>query len=178
MINLLPPEQKKEISLRERYNLIFILGIVSLSFLFSLSLILLSVKYSLSGDLKCQKTYLKQIDKELSIQNNLRERIKNYNQLLPKLNSFYHNQPHITEVLEEISALVPPETYLTNLNIRPANKGKVFLVSLSGFCPDRETLLSFKEALGREGRFYDVYFPPVDWIKPENISFNAGFKIK
>ena len=89
MINLLPPEQKEELLLREQKNLILILGILFLSFLISLSLILLSIKISLSGDLEIQKITLEERGKEVSFNRELEEKIKNSNRVFSDLNSFF-----------------------------------------------------------------------------------------
>ena len=178
MINLLPPEQKEELLLREQKNLILILGILFLSFLISLSLILLSIKISLSGDLEIQKMTLKDKEKEISFNQELEEKIKNSNWVLSNLDSFYQSQFNLTQILEKISGLLPSGTYLTNLNLNPLQTEKGIQVSLSGFCPNREILLSFKENLEREGSFSEIYFPPENWLKPKDINFIVTFKLK
>jgi Tfp pilus assembly protein PilN len=178
MINLLPPAEKEELLLREQQNLVLILGILFLSFLISLSLILLSIKISLSGDLEIQKMILKEMEKEISLNQELEEKIKNSNQALSNLNSFYQSQSNLTQILEKISGLLPSGTYLTNLNINPLQKEKGMQISLSGFCPNREILLSFKENLEKEGSFSEIYFSPENWVKPNDINFNVTFKIK
>ena len=178
MINLLPSAEKKELLLRERQSLILILGILFLSFLISLSLILLSIKISLSGDLEIQKMTLKDKEKEISFNQELEEKIKNSNRVLSNLDSFYQSQFNLTQILEKISGLLPSGTYLTNLNLNPLQTEKGIQVSLSGFCPNREILLSFKENLEREGSFSEIYFPPENWLKPIDINFNVTFKIK
>jgi len=178
MINLLPPEQKRELLLREKQNLILILGILFLSFLLSLSLILLAIKISFSGNLEIQKVTLEEREKEVSSYRELGEKIENSNQALSNLNSFYQSQLNLTQILEKISGLLPSGTYLTNLNFNPFEKEKEIQVSLSGFCQNRETLLSFKENLENEGSFSEIYFSPENWIKPTDINFSVTFKIK
>ena len=178
MINLLPPKQKGELLLREQQSLILILGILFLSFLLSLSLILLSIKISISGDLEIQKITLEERGKEVSFNRELEEKIKNSNQLLSDLNSFYQSQSNLTQILEKISGFLPSGTYLTNLNLNPLQKEKGIQISLSGFCQSRELLFSFKENLEKEGSFSEIYFPPENWLKPIDINFNVTFKIK
>jgi Tfp pilus assembly protein PilN len=178
MINLLPPVEKEELLLRERQNLILILGILLLLFLVSLSLILFSIKISLAGDLEIQKITLKELEKEVFSSQGLEEKIKNSNQLLFNLHSFYQNQFSLTQILEKISGLLPPGVYLTNVNFTHPQKEKGFQVSLSGFCPDRETLISFKKNLEMEKNFSEIYFPPENWLKPNDINFNVTFILK
>ena len=177
MINLLPPKQKGELLLREQQSLILILGILFLSFLLSLSLILLSIKISLSGNLEIQKMTLEEREKEISFNRELEEKIKNSNQVLSDLTSFYQSQFNFTSILEKISGLLPSGTYLTNLNLNllPIEKG--IQISLSGFCQSREILFSFKENLEREGSFSEIYFPPENWVKSSDINFNVTLKV-
>jgi len=177
MINLLPPAEKKELLLREQQNLILILGILFLSFLLSLSLILLSIKISFSRDLEIQKIILEERKKEISFDKKLEEKMENSNQALSDLNSFYQGQSHFTSILEKISGTLPPGTYLTNLNLNPLQKEKGFQISLSGFCQSREILFSFKENLEREGSFSEIYFPPENWVKSSDVNFNVTLKV-
>jgi len=178
MINLSPPEQKGELLLREQQNLILILGILFLSFLISLSLILLSIKISFSGDLEIQKMTLKEREKEISFNRELEEKIKNSNLALSNLNSFYQSQFNLTQILEKISGFLPSGTYLTNLNLNLLQTEKGIEISLSGFSKNRENLISFKENLEKDRSFSEIYFPPENWIKPNDINFIVTFKIK
>lgn len=173
MINLLPPEEKENLLREENWNLILILEILVLIFLICLALILFSVKISISGQLEVQKILLLQEEKkfeESQIQS-LEEKITTSNQSLSKLNSFYQSQTNLTEILEKISETLPPETYLTDLNLSLAQ------ISLSGFSPTREILLEFKKNLEEEQTFGEIYFPPSNWIKPTDIDFLVNFKI-
>lgn len=176
MINLLPPIQKEELKQEERFKLVLILEIITLAFLISLTLILFSIKTSLLAELEIQKTYFEQREKELKnpqIQE-LEEKIKNLNLTFSELNSFYQGQTNLTAVLEKISKTFPARTYLTTLNFNPATSQ----ISLSGFCPNRETLLEFKKNLEKEEKFEKIYFPPVNWVEPTDINFSVTFNIK
>jgi len=176
MINLLPLEEREEIREEENLKLILILGIVLVALLISLALILFSIKTSFLGTLEVQKIYLAEKEKELKsaqIQE-LEEKIKGHNQTLSKLNSFYQNEIDLTGILEKFSKTLPWGTYLTSLNFDPT----LSQFSLSGFCPDRETLLVFKKNLEKEEKFVEVYFPPANWVMPTDINFNATFKVK
>jgi Tfp pilus assembly protein PilN len=180
MINLLPPEQKEENLFRERLNLILILGTLFLSFLISLSLILFSIKISIWGNLKVQELFIEAKEKEISLSQDLEEKIKNSNQSLSNLDYFYQNQLEITEILEKIAEILPPEAYLTSFNLNPLTQkeeGRV-QISLSGFCPKREILLSFRESLEKEEGFSKIYFPPENWVSPSNINFSTAFILK
>lgn len=174
MINLLPQQQKEEIITEEKFKLVLIFGIVILAFLISLSLILFSIKNIIFGQLEIQKIFLK--EKELKVQKiqEMENKIKDYNLILSNLDSFYQKNLNLTEILEKLSKILPQGTYLTNFNFNLST----LQISLSGFCPDRETLLSFKENLEKEEKFEKVYFPPSNWLEPTDINFSLIFKIK
>jgi len=173
MINLLPPQYKAELKEEESWKLVLILEILVLIFLICLALILFSVKIFISGQLEAQKILLLQKEKkfeESQIQS-LEGKIIISNQTLSKLNSFYQDQTNLTEILEKISETLPLETYLTILNLDPAQ------ISLSGFSPTREILLEFKKNLEQEELLGEIYFPPSNWVKPTDIDFSVNFKI-
>jgi Tfp pilus assembly protein PilN len=176
MINLLPPKEKKDLLMREQKNIVFSLEILFLAFLISLSLILLAIKIWFAKDLEIQQLFLEEKKKEVLLQKDFEEKIINLNQTLLNLKSFYQKQISLTQVLEKISHLLPKGIYLTNFNFNL--KEKEGQITLTGFCQDRETLLSFKKILEENGSFSEVYFPPENWVKPTDINFVVSFKIK
>jgi Tfp pilus assembly protein PilN len=175
MVNLLPPQQKKELEEEESFKLTLTLGIVILAFLISLALILFSVKISLLADLDTQEIYIQQEQEELEKpeMQELKEKIKEYNLILSKLETFYQGQPDLASVLEKISRTLPEETYLTGFNFNPQTSQ----VSLTGFSPNSEALLQFKENLEMTEGLKEVVFPSDIWLQDININFLATFKI-
>ncbi len=176
MINLLPPEQKEELREEENLKLVLILGIVILAFLISLSLLLFSIKTSLLADLESQKIYLEQKEKELKspLIQELEMKIKDYNLILSKLETFYQGQTDLTSILEKISKTLPEGTHLTTLNFNP----QIFQISLTGFSSNREILLQFKENLEKTEGLKEIYFPPANWVQATDINFSVNFKIE
>ena len=183
MINLLPPQTKTELILEEKWKLVMLLGLLFLIFLVCLSLILISINIYISGEVASQKILLEQREKEFRTPQTqtLQKNLTVFNQTLSQLNSFYQSQFNISDVLEKISGLLPSGTYLTNLSCvaqASSKDGWKTNCNLSGFCPDRETLLDFKANLGNEKSFGEVSFPPASWVKPININFSVTFKAK
>jgi len=175
MINLLPSTQKEELIEEEKYKLVLILGILFSIFLICLILILFSIKIPISGQLEVQKILLSQQEenfKKSQIQN-LEEKVISFNQVLSKLSSFYYSQISLAEISEKISQDLPSGAYLTNFNFN----SETSQISLSGFSPSREILLEFKKNLEKEENFQEIYFPPSNWVKPDNIDFMVNFKI-
>lgn len=172
-INLLPFQAKTELLEEEIKKLIIILGALILVFLFSLTLILFSIKSYISSQVTFHKI-LADMEKERletpEIQT-IKEETTLANKNLLKLNSFYQQQINLTEVFKKISEVLPSEMYLTSFSYQKDN----FQVSLSGFAPNREALLGFKKDLEKE--FPDPYFPPQNWIQSTDIDFQVRFKI-
>ena len=179
MINLLPLQQKEYLLVQKRLRLVLILEILFLSFLISLALILFWVKISIFRDLEIQKTFLEEKERMISINQELEEEIKTANLSFSNLNSFYRKEGNLTQVLEKTSGTLPSGTYLTGFGFSLAQKKEDMVqISLSGFCPDRETLLTFKRNLENENGFLEIYFPPENWAKPTDINFSVNFKLE
>lgn len=178
MINLLPTFEKEELKREEELKLILILGFLFLAFLISLTLILVLIKIHLSQELEIQKIFLKEAENRLSLESELEKEIRDFNFLLSQLNSFYQKRLEMSKILEKISSTLPERIYLTNLNFILSPEGDIATISLSGFSPTRELLLSFKEKLEREEGFFEIFFPPENWIRSTDINFSCNFKLK
>lgn len=170
-INLLPPQAKTEISEQRTKKLIIILGVLILIFFLSLSLILFLVENYISREVNSQKT-LVNLEKEQLITpevQKIREEIIQANQNLLELDSFYTKQIKLEEIFKKISEILPPKMYLTNFSWREES----LAISLSGFAPDRETLLEFRKNLEKE--FPNPHFSPQSLTNPND--FQVNFKI-
>ncbi len=180
MINLLPPVEKEELLLEKKKRITIILWLLVLFFLLCLMLILFSVRIYLQIQAESQKTLLEEARKEFgqSRIQDFREEINSVNLNLTKLNSFYQQKTYFSEILEKISGILPQKIYLTNFSAAfSIEEGGYIEVSLSGFAPTADSLFEFKENLGKESDFKDIYFPPSNWVKLIDINFLATFKI-
>jgi len=179
MINLLPQREREILTQEENWKLILILGIIFLTFLISLALILFSIQVYISGQIEAQKILFSQKEVESSKVQDFQEKIKLTNLSFSKLNSFYQGVFNGSEILEKTSGALPPGTYLTNFTLSTITGEEEYpaQISLSGFSPNRETLLEFKKNLESQELFKEVYFPPSNWVEPINIDFSVNFKI-
>lgn len=181
MINLLPPEAKKDLKKEENWKLYLTLSFLIFVFFISFSLILLSVKNFISGESESQRILLKQGESELKSPQryNLQINLVNFNNSFFQTNKFYKEQFHSAEILTQISEIVPDGIRFTNLSISRSGKELDEInFSISGFSSERDSLLIFKEKLEQEENFEDINFPPSNWVKPVDIDFNINFKIK
>ena len=178
MINLLPPQQKKEILEQQHLRLALILGVVFLSFLVSLFLVLFLVRSYILADLETQKINTEERRKEIVLNQDLEKEIIEANILLSDLNSFYEDNLDLTKVLEKINTTLPSGTYLTSYSLGFSKKVKeeIISISLTGYCQNRDTLVKFKESLEAEGAFTEVSFSTESWVKPSE--FRVNFRVE
>ena len=173
MINLLPPEEKERLLLERRKTMVIIIWVAFLFFLFSFFLILILVNVYLQTQIISQKSILEEIEREsqkAEIQN-LLEKVNSANKNLEKLESFYKQKIYFIGILEKVSNTLPSGLNLVSFSISPPK------ISLSGFALSRENLFEFKNNIEKESSFKDAYFPPANWVKPNNIDFVVTFDI-
>jgi len=191
MINLLPPEEKKELFLKKIRGLIIIWEGVFLAILFCLILILFSINIYIWGKAESQKIILEQTREAYNSSDakSLQMIIKGYNENLLKFQNFYKENIYLSKTLEKISEIPCSGIYFTNLSLsHPLESLKKdkdedvqddrLELTISGFSETREDLSSFKNNLENEGDFKDVYFYPSSWIKPTDIDFHLTLKIE
>ncbi|MCP6719162.1 MAG: hypothetical protein KJI71_02930 [Patescibacteria group bacterium] len=183
MINLLSKSQREELQSQENLRMVLILGVLFLSFILSLGLILLLVKNYFLLTLESKRILFREREKIVSLNKDLEKEISQYNVLLSDINSSYQEQYDLTQALERAYQTLPDGTYLTNFNFiiieKKVSQGtkKTAKISMSGVCPTRELLLSFKESLESEKSFSGVYFSPNSWIEPIGPKFNVTFEL-
>jgi Tfp pilus assembly protein PilN len=183
MINLLPPEEKKKLLLEKKKKIVTIFWLLILFFIFCSILFLFLAKIYLRSELKSEKAVLEMANKgvEQSEIQDVRQRVKLANLNFKKLNSFYHQKIYFSDILENISKIIPQEIFLKGISINSSvNKKKKLIteISISGFSPTREILFNFREKLQNDNYFKEVYFSPSNWIKSTDINFFITFKAK
>ncbi len=166
MINLLPFSEKRELA-KVRKEKIQSIVLLLLNF-FLVCLVLLSLFLNIYF-----KSYLER--KEVLIVNlevfeepeEMEEKTTKLNNSLKEINSFYQDKIYYSFILNQIAEKLPSEAYLDRISFL-GNK-----ISLSGFISSRNDLLILKERL--EKGFKEVDFPPINWVKRENIDFFTTF---
>ncbi len=174
MINLLPSQYKEKLLLEETRRLVIILGVLVFLSLFSLILILLSIKIYLSGQVQNLQTFLEFEREEFEVQEikDLQDRVKISNKKLSQLDALYSQKINLADIFNKTIKTIPPGIYLTNLSY-PRETSQIIL---SGFSPSRDILFQFKKNLEKD--FQNVYFPPESWVKSTDIDFSGiSFKI-
>jgi Tfp pilus assembly protein PilN len=182
MINLLPTNEKIILRQERTFRIVFSVVFLLVIFLISFIIILFLNKEVVSIELNRQKEFIMNEfrSEDISAVADFELQAKNYTNKIKKVNTFYSGTINMTELLEDISDVLPTGTYITSLSYgKKVNKEKktVNLVSLFGFSSKRDNLISLKENIENKERFKNVDFPSSNWVKPENINFTVTFEI-
>jgi hypothetical protein len=173
MINLLPPEQIRELKEEENFKILLNIFFLILFFFISFFLILLSIRFYLSGILDSQKILLEKEEKILDF--GKKDEIKKYNELLSKIDKFYQKRIPLFLKIESFFEKISPEIYLKEIELKIDKKGEISF-SLVGFSKTRESLLNLIKTL--KENYKDVTFSPEILLKGAEIDFSISFKIK
>lgn len=180
MTNLLPPEEKNELFLKNKKRLVVILGITALVSLVCFILILLSVNFYILTKIVSQKNILEQTEEKYktTVFLNFKDAIQKYNNVLVQLNSFYEKEIYFSQILKIISNIQRPEgLYLSDLSLNRDSENKKIKVVTSGFSGSREDLLIFKKNIEENKEIKNPYFSPESWTNPQNVKFYLTFEI-
>lgn len=181
MINLLPPEQKKNLLEQRQLRLVLILGSLFIFFILSTGLMLLIVKNYFLWTIQSQKILFEERQKIVSLYKDNEQEITNYNSFFSDIYSVYEDRDSLTKALEQIYETFPQGTYLTDFNfnmVKEKTKKGVQTrakIAMVGFSPSRELLLVLKDNLENKDEFSDVYFSPNSWIDPIDPTFSVSF---
>ncbi len=187
MINLLPPPEKAILVEEKNARLAAILGIVAVACLFSLAAILLSINVYLQAQAQSQAIISEEAGKQFrgSELRGLEQEITALNSSFTALKDFYLRKPYlIADILEMINKVVPDGVFLDEISFSVAeNAGQeksattTAQIFLSGLAVKRSLIFDFKRDLEAQSFFNEVYFPPEDWVKPENARFSVKLKM-
>jgi len=175
MINLLPPEDKKEILFRRKLKLILIFELGLLLFLISLILIVFSVSIYLGGEIESEKISIAQREQDIDLIKiaDFQKEIEALNKKTENIDNFYRQQTYSAEVLEKISGKLPVGSYLNSFSFSKISQ----TLNLSGFILTRDDLLNFKRSIDNDNDFTNVNFPPGNWVSPTDIEFFLSFEL-
>lgn len=189
-INLLPQEEKEELTMAaiQRRILLFLLFV--LIFFIILILILFCLKFYIALQANSLDNLILEKEKELKSTQfqNFKAQVTTINQNLAKIQNLHQEQILLQPILEKLSSLMPEAIYFTDLSLKKnfvevenpktSQKEKKFFAELriSGFASNRGALFSFKKNLEAESTFEEVYFLPSSWVKPTDINFSLSLK--
>ena len=173
-LNLLPPQDKKDLELAKLSRLIASLAVWFLIFLIIFTLFLVSTYFSLSILLAEQKKLIgiRQSDPKTQDVLKIEEKIKRTNQIVKQVYSKQQEMILWTPLLEEMTKIVPSGIYLTNFSYQATDNQ----ITLNGWANWRENLLYFQESLKENSFFKEVEAPLSNLIKQRDIDFSFTLK--
>lgn len=174
MINLLPPEEKRILEAESKFKLIIIWGLIVIFSLVAFSLILLSIKFYVSSMVETQEERFTDSQGQ-----NLLNEVGDINEELRLLGLFYQNQIIFSSAFLLVVNAIPKEININTLyfSIKIEEDGPILVGSLTGHSPNREALFSLKKNMEDEPSFWNIDFPPSNWVKPTDINFSITFNI-
>ena len=178
MINLLPPEEKKEILVKKKLKLVLIFELGILLFLISALFIVFSIAIYLNGEITSEKITVSQREEDIDLTTiaNFQKEIEALNEKIKNVESHYNQQVYLTPVLEKVFEKLPSQSYLNNFSFTKSSK--TLKINLSGFIPTRDDLLAFKRNIESDKDFKSVSFPPGNWVSPTDIEFFLSFELR
>ena len=187
MINLLPPLEKAVLNEEKNARLAAVLGIVAVVCLLSMTAILISINVYLQAQAQSQAIIFEEASKQFrgSELRGLEQEITDINRSFTNLKEFYERKPYlIADVLERVNRVVPEAVSLDEISFsvsQPAEQEKsattTAQIFLSGLAVKRSLIFDFKRDLEALSFFNEVYFPPEDWVNPENARFSVKLKM-
>lgn len=172
-VNLLPPEEKKNLQLADFSRLlIFLAGWLSV-FLAVFILLLVSTYFSLFLLLREQNNLIavRQQDPQTQYLVQTEKRIERSNQVVKKVQAKQSSMLIWTDLLKEISQLVPTGVYLNTLAYRADDNQ----ISISGWADWRDNLMIFQKSLEISPCFEQIESPLANLIKEKEIDFTFTF---
>jgi hypothetical protein len=173
MINLLPPEQIRELKEEENFKILLNIFFLISFFLFTFFLISLAIKFYLVGIFESQKILFEKGEKILDLEKE--NEIKKYNQILTEIDKFYKKKKFIFPEIENFFGKIPEGISLKEIEAKVDKEGKISF-SVFGFSKTREDLLNLMGKLKES--YQKVSFPPEIFLKETEIDFSVNFKTK
>ncbi len=173
-LNLLPPEEKKAISVNKlNYYFSLFSGGLFIS-LVIFSLILAGIVLFINKEVKIAEVDFNSAQSKLKLEGfkELHETVSQTNNQITELAKIQQTQVSYLSILGKIVEIIPAGVRLSNLSFSQ-NK-----VDLDGFSSNRQLVLDMKQALEHDPHFEKIESPITNLIKSTNIDFHFSFQIK
>jgi len=96
-------------------------------------------------------------------------KITDYTTAFHNLVAFYREQIKVSEVFDKFVSAMPAGFYINSFSFQNDK------ITVSGYCPDRDSLVNFQSNLENNGSFANIYIPSSNWVTQKDIKFNVSF---
>ena len=184
MINLLPEQYKNELKDEENFRLTLILGILILLSFVVFSLLLLSIRIYVAGQIQTQKILVESQREDYGDKDPVTQ-IRELNLIVNATSSFYKNQVMVSDILTRLTASLPAGLYITSFNYTSdkstsaSGQTIVARISLFGITPTTNDLLTLKTNIESDTLFSDLVIPPEVWKNPsaKDVEFSIRIEV-
>ncbi|MFA5021460.1 MAG: hypothetical protein WC508_00050 [Patescibacteria group bacterium] len=170
-LNLIPPQKKEELNLRQFYIVIKNLTIIFLLFTIFIAVVLMIAKITLQNNFNevvANSTLTTKYGRILNTD------IENFNKQLSLVNKIQGSYFSWTSFMNKFILIIPDNVSLYNLNIESSEENQIII---NGFAKTRDNLLKFKSNLESFSLLSDIDIPLDYLLKKENIDFQVEGKI-
>lgn len=176
-LNLIPTTEKDnyKIEITRRFLIFFSIGISIITIIF---ITLLGAEYfflSLQIDPEIQKLSIEKATEKFKKVEEFENQIKNTNKKIDAILNVNNQLSLMAPAIEKITnASSGRNSYLKSVVIDKTSS----TVSIKGFSPTREQVVSIQNNLKNDSSFGDISAPYANFLKQKNVDFSFDFKIK
>lgn len=173
-INLLPPSNLAALDKLRRRTRLAILAVLTFVLLLADLLVLLAVNLWLQGEKAVVDTSYRIVSQQSQTARHQQasQKLAAINQAVDKVLSAFQKRQLVSTILDQLIQALPSGIYLYSFGYEQQSAQ----VSVTGFAPTREQLLTLREKLLGNPAFSQVDFPASNWVKAENINFFVNFQ--
>lgn len=172
MINLLPPAYKKELQEEQRFRLLLVWAFSLCVFLICFMLMLVVLRLYLKTQVRSEKFFTAIPQKELAVQNQIIANLKQTNTNFSALSRLYAKRLSPATILSHLEKDLPLDLSLVDLEMSFSG------ISLQGFAPTRDSLLTFRKNLEADSLFNAIDFPLTNIATEQNITFTIQMQLQ
>lgn len=173
-LNLLPPEEKRELKSQQMLRRISVFGASSLLYIVVFLVLLSTVRWSLQIQLKAIEEISKKIEE--SDQNRdfqkFKQEVDQINRQLKYFFQLHEETINYSTAITQLTEKAIPGIEFRQLSLNGQK------VSLGGRANNRDTLIMFKEALVNSPDFQNLDVPLSNFLQQNNIDFSFNFELK
>ena len=151
-----------------------------LIFLIFLILVLFSVKFYVLTQAEYQEEILTSVKNNYQTPDFLffKDVIQKQNLSLKIADAFYKKESYVSDILKIISEINRPAGIrVHDITVSRQAQSGIMLVTMSATSDTRDNLVAFKNVIEKDKRIKNLYFPPNNWIKSSDVSFNMTFEV-
>jgi Tfp pilus assembly protein PilN len=173
-LNILPPEEKKEILSQKTLRQVLTWGSSGLIIVLAFLALLASIWLYSYIQLNSIQEIVSELEASPQNQNfkDIKKEIDGMNQQLQSFSKLQSQEKDYSFYLEKLTDLANPGIKLNSVSF-DASK-----VNVSGQATTRDVLLTFKSALEGSSYFQNVNTPLSNFLKQTNIGFTFSFELK